>query len=437
MQRRPRSAFLIHTGYAAVLCLLGFAAFEVFRLHSASTSIRLQAYERFVEEDDAISSLRRDVWLAANVSRDYLLSANPERDRQFESQLRQIRTDSETNLALLERFDPGRTRETALRPKVLNYLRSLSTLSAAEQLREFVPLRTAALDAVESFTEQAQADVHRVLSTVAEERRRTTDRIFYLLCAVFVVALAVAVVTMRYAIRYERERQRFFDETARAKRELERLSASLLEVQEEERRSLARELHDELGQILTALRMELSHSLARSGDAPERARLERARALAETCVSTVRNISLMLRPALLDDLGLAAALQWQLQQLRLRSGIETHFAANDSGERLSDAVRTCVFRIAQEALNNCEKYAGAANVRVTLEISAAALSLLIEDDGRGFRSEGPHDGAGLLGIRERVGHLGGVCVFDTSTGGGARIAVTLPLEKEAPVIEVS
>lgn len=420
-----------------MLCLLGFSAFEVFRLHNASTSIRLQAYERFVEEDDAISALRRDVWLAANSSRDYLLSAHGERDRQFDSQLRQIRMDSETALQTLDRLDSARTKNMALRAKVFRYFNSLSTLTAAEQLREFVPLRTAALDAIEAFTEESQSDVRRVLATVADNRRRTTNRIFYLMCVVLVVALVAAAVTARYAIRRERERQTFLEETAKAKCELERLSANLLEVQEEERRALARELHDELGQILTALRMELSHSLARSGDAPERARMERARALAESCVSTVRNISLMLRPALLDDLGLTAALQWQLQQLQLRSGVLTHFTANDSGERLSDAVRTCVFRIAQEALNNCEKYSGAANVRVALEISDAALSLAIEDDGRGYRSGEPHSGAGLLGIRERVSHLGGVCVFDTAACGGARISVTLPLAASAREIEVS
>lgn len=437
MNARPSSAALIHAGYVAVLCLLGLAAVEVFRLHSASTSIRLQAYERFVEEDSAISELRRDLWLAANISRDYLLNTQADRERQFESQLRQIRADSESALVTLSRLNAARTRDMALRDKVSRYLESLSTVTAAEQLREFVPLRTTALDAIELFTEQSQADVRRILSSVAEDRRRTTDRIFYLVCAVFVVASIVAATTARYAIRRERERQRLLDETAKAKSELERLSASLLDVQEEERRSLARELHDELGQILTALRMELSHSLARTGDAPERARLERARSLAETCVSTVRNISLMLRPALLDDLGLAAALQWQLQQLQLRSGIETHFSSNDSGERLTDPVRTCVFRIAQEALNNCEKYAKAANVSVTLEITACELKLRIEDDGLGFRKSETKDGAGLLGIRERVANMGGACAFDTASSGGARIAVTLPLEKDAMIFEVS
>lgn len=437
MNARLSSVALIHIGYAAVLCLVALAAVEVFRLNTASTSIRLRAYERFVEEDSAISSLRRDVWLAANISRDYLLSTRPDRERQFETHLRQIHADSEAALARLSRLEAARTRDLALREKVSHYLDNLSTVTAADELREFVPLRTTALDAIEAFTEQSQADVRRVLSTVAEDRRRMTDRIFYLVCAVFVVALLVAASTARYAIRREGERQRLLDETAKAKSELERLSASLLDVQEEERRSLARELHDELGQILTALRMELSHSLARTGDAPERARLERARSLAETCVSTVRNISLMLRPALLDDLGLAAALQWQLQQLRLRSGIETHFTSNDSGERLSDAVRTCVFRIAQEALNNCEKYSRAANVTVSLEITACNLSLRIEDDGLGFVNNRTKDGAGLLGIRERVANLGGACTFDTASGGGARIAVMLPLEKDAIMFEVS
>jgi len=437
------ASMMIHFGYLAVLALVAFAGFEVYRFQSANTSIRLGAYELYMRQDEALASLRRGIWTAANAGRDYFLSAKPDRRDRFRAQLEQIRREAASAVAALDRLDRARSLGLAVGPKVDAYLTGLEGLARQpdyprappDQLTELVPRRTAALEAVEQFTRLAQRDVHNVLASVARERAQTARRALALIAAVFVAALLLAGLTARYAVRRERERRRHLAETARARADLEQLSARLVEVQEEERRTLSRELHDEVGQTLTALRMEISHALRVIHDPEPRARLERARRLAEDCVHCVRNISLMLRPSLLDDLGLGAALQWQLDQLARRSRIETSFHANDSGEHLPEAVRTCVFRTAQEALNNCEKYSSASRVAVTLEVGAGYLALEVCDNGVGIALNAqsmPPRGTGLLGIRERVSRLGGTLTIDSPPGGGARICVRLPVPEPAP-----
>jgi signal transduction histidine kinase len=148
----------------------------------------------------------------------------------------------------------------------------------------------------------------------------------------------------------------------------------------------------------------------------------------------VRHISLMLRPSLLDDLGLGAALEWHLNEFSRRSGIQSEYVAEEEMPELSDEMRTCVYRVAQEALNNCEKYSRATKARLVLRISEASLMLEIGDNGDGFEltSRGlPARGTGLLGIRERVSRLRGSTLIDTAPGGGTRVVVTLPLDRIA------
>ena len=170
------------------------------------------------------------------------------------------------------------------------------------------------------------------------------------------------------------------------KGELQQLSARLLEVEEEGRRRLSRELHDEIGQTLALLQIEISHAQAMLAAQPAaaRERLQRARELAERTVQTVRNISVLLRPALLDDLGLVPALQFQLEDFLRRSGIACEFVEEGVADHLPDSVKTCVYRVVQEALHNCEKHSGARKVRVAVRQLPDCLVAEIEDDGRGF-----------------------------------------------------
>src|SRR5262249_43323249 len=155
--------------------------------------------------------------------------------------------------------------------------------------------------------------------------------------------------SLQYAENLEREADRNFADVEQAREELQKLSARLLEVEEEGKRQVARELHDEVGQSLALLQIEISHALAslQGSETPLRQRLERARGLAERTVQMIRNISLLLRPSLLDDLGLVPALQFQLEDFQQRSSIACDFIEEGVADNLPDPIKTCVYRIVQ------------------------------------------------------------------------------------------
>ncbi len=206
----------------------------------------------------------------------------------------------------------------------------------------------------------------------------------------------------------------------------EQLSARLITVQEEERTRLSRELHDGVGQTITALKMELARlaTPAAEGDA---VRLERARAHADEALRTIRNASLLLRPTLLDDLGLDAALEWHAQDFRQRTGIqcELRYSLPDA-QALPEAVRTCVYRTVQEALNNCEKHANAGHIRVDISADERGLRVSIADNGWGIQDATKSPRLGILGMRERASMLGGNLTVESNTGQGTRVTLFVP-----------
>jgi signal transduction histidine kinase len=255
------------------------------------------------------------------------------------------------------------------------------------------------------------------------------------------LSFAVAGFSLRHAANLERRAEIHFNEVEKARGELQQLSARLLEIEEEGRRRLSRELHDEIGQTLALLQIEISHVQAALTNQPGRVteRLERARALADSTVQTIRNIALLLRPALLDDLGLVPALQFQLEDFQRRSGIACEFVEEGVAEQLPDIVKTCAYRVIQEALHNCEKHSEATKVRVSVHQVGNWLIAAIEDNGQGFaiNPQGMPDqrtGLGLLGIRERAAIAGGSLNIDSKLGQGTRITLRIPLTAAASPI---
>ena len=148
--------------------------------------------------------------------------------------------------------------------------------------------------------------------------------------------------------------------------------------------------------------------------------------LLEDSIAVVRNIALLLRPPMLDDLGLLAALQWQAREVTRRSGIRVKIAAEGIPENLPDSLNTCIYRVVQEALHNVVKHAPAHTVRVSVRSEQGHIYLSIQDDGRGFHAE-EERGRGLLGMEERVSHLGGSFALESEPGEGAILRVILPV----------
>jgi len=218
-------------------------------------------------------------------------------------------------------------------------------------------------------------------------------------------------------------------ELERSRSDLRKLSANLVNAREDERRRIARELHDELGQRLTALKMELA-ALATQPDAPTREqRIASMVEMVDDTVASVRRIATELRPLMLDDLGLVAAIEWLAQNWSARMGVRVKLHLEPRLPEIGDAATIALYRVVQEALTNIARHARAREVRIELRRGAGALRLSVQDDGVGFDEtsiyrEGSH---GLMGIRERTHMLGGELRIGNARQGGGRISVRLPL----------
>jgi PAS domain S-box-containing protein len=231
-------------------------------------------------------------------------------------------------------------------------------------------------------------------------------------------------------------RKQYEDDLRRQQQELRELSARVLEAREEEKTRIARELHDELGQLLTALKMDLSWLRERlpAGELADKA--DEMAGMLDHTVSSTRRISADLRPLMLDDLGLAEAAGWLVEDFSKRSGIrvEARIAEDIPLENLSRSASTAVYRAVQESLTNIARHSGAKNAWVLIEVDEGALYVEVEDDGRGIA---PQDLAksrslGLKGMRERVAYLGGALEIGRAPRGGTRLRLRMPLRGMLP-----
>jgi len=227
------------------------------------------------------------------------------------------------------------------------------------------------------------------------------------------------------------DRKRTEDEFRRSTDQLRELSARLQSVREEERTHIARVIHDELGQTLTGLKMDVAW-LQRHLDRQQPAFLEKTQAMSDlidTTIQTVRRISSELRPGILDDLGLVATIEWQLQEFQTRSGIQGKLISAPEETTLDADGATAAFRIFQEILTNVARHAQATQVEVTLEESASFLTLQVQDNGRGMTESEVHSprSIGLLGMQERARLRAGEVQIQGTPGKGTTVTVRLPL----------
>ncbi|VVE14832.1 histidine kinase [Pandoraea terrae] len=229
----------------------------------------------------------------------------------------------------------------------------------------------------------------------------------------------------------EAEMRRQAEDDLRASRgQLRELSAYLQSVREEERTRIARELHDELGQSLTALRLGLSviETQAARGNDDWRRELQGLKDIADNTVDAVQRLATDLRPALLDELGLGPAIEWLAESLGERSALQCDVTLPTEPVEIGAALSTGVFRIVQEALTNVARHGQASRVAVSLHVTRRTLHLSIEDNGRGMENA-PSCGRkrlGLLGMRERALMLGGRLTVTSAPGAGTRVAAELP-----------
>jgi signal transduction histidine kinase len=244
----------------------------------------------------------------------------------------------------------------------------------------------------------------------------------------FASGLLLVLGSMAYIARLDRQTRARYVELARSRHALRELSARLVDAQETERRAISRELHDEVGQALGALLVDIGRlSTTLSEDHPEvRAQLDNLKSVAEGTFQSVRNIALLLRPSMLDDLGLAAALEWQGREVSRRSQLEVSVESESVPEDLPDEYKITVYRLVQEALNNAVRHSGARNAKVEARREANSILVRVIDDGRGFDAVRSR-GMGILGMEERVKRLGGTLRVESQPGKGATVTAELPI----------
>jgi PAS domain S-box-containing protein len=220
-----------------------------------------------------------------------------------------------------------------------------------------------------------------------------------------------------------------------SREQLRRLARRIEATREEERTGIARELHDQLGQALTALKMDLG-SVSRSlqkGRSVEPELLRQMTQLVDATIHDVQRISSDLRPGILDDLGFVEAVRWQLARFRDRTGIPCHLSSTVDGEGLSRSASTALFRVFQELLTNIARHAAASTVRVEVAGDGETITLTVADDGRGITREQieARESLGLIGIRERVLAVGGCIEIRGEAGRGTTTRVSAPLSWRA------
>jgi PAS domain S-box-containing protein len=214
--------------------------------------------------------------------------------------------------------------------------------------------------------------------------------------------------------------------------DIRQLASHLQDVREEERAGIAREIHDELGQQLTGLKMDISWISKRKlveGDEELKQKAISIMNLLDTTIKTVRRIATDLRPSILDDLGLIAAIEWQSQEFERRSGIRTEFISSIEEFNHSSAIAIGLFRICQESLTNVARHAAATRISISLQEEDEYILLAIEDNGKGFEvgKIGDKKTLGLLGMKERTQMMGGEFRIDSHPGKGTTLFVTVPI----------
>jgi len=231
------------------------------------------------------------------------------------------------------------------------------------------------------------------------------------------------------------ERVRAEEALRRSREELRELASGMDSVREQEKSRIAREIHDELGQALTALKLDTAWLAERlpAGQTGAAGKLKAMDAMIDATVAATRRISADLRPLVLDDLGLVSAAEWLVQEFTQRTGIPCELAVGSPDLELKDPHATAIFRVLQESLTNVARHAQARRVEVGLARADGAVTLSVRDNGRGFNPGDPRrpNSFGLMGLRERMSLLGGEVRIESQPGRGTTLHVQIPLEEKA------
>src|SRR6202140_5512751 len=435
---RQRPWLVLVGGFGGLLLLMAAAETGALLFLNSWRHSGAELQGHFLARNRTLEKIRANIYLSGTFARDSLLAPEISGAKAQIATLASLRHDTDV---LLDSYSQSLEPEEnvpfrTLRNEIDAYWKVLDKTfgwSSDERNKyrfpffyeEMVPRRTSMLqiaDRIATLNEDALKRGDTQLGALF-------GRLQFGLVAMIVITLlggaSLAALTIFHILRLEGEVQERLKESVQARAGLQELSAKLVRAQEDERRSLSRELHDEVGQSFSAVVMEAENLLDLDPAAEVRLRLESIRDLAERGINEIRNMALLLRPSMLDDFGLTPALDWQARETAKRTGMRVQVASNLADE-MPEEHKTCIYRLVQEALNNCARHAQASTVQVSVIGRQGKILVSVQDDGSGFDPQRVR-GLGLLGMEERVRHLGGSFEIDSRPGCGTLLRVALPL----------
>ena len=422
--------------FGLLLLLMAFSGLSMWR----ETATQFENWEglsrSYQTSERSLQQIRSDVQVSGLLVRDYLLDPTPANAASYKDRLLANRAGMSSELdRLANTIDREHAPKLALlRAGLQLYWDALDPIFAwtpAEKqsrssafLRDnVIPRREAALKLAGEIERLNEAN-HSSRQREMDSSRAQFDRMFrYAAALLFAIGVLVAVASVLRVSQLEKS-------ASEKNRELRYLSQRVVHAQEEERRSISRELHDEVGQMLTGLRMDVAH-LGKLHAAPEeefQAKIEECRVVLDQTMQSVRDLAMGLRPSMLDDLGLGPALEWQAREFARRYDIPVNLEVEAPLDNLNDTQKISIYRVVQEALTNCARHARAKSIGIQLREQGSSLQLAVVDDGVGLGPRaGKGGGLGLMGIQERVRELGGHLSILSGPHQGTTLAVDIPL----------
>jgi signal transduction histidine kinase len=440
---KSRSSFVLALGFGTLIALIAILGIGAIRRARAIYNEMESVQSAYLQTETFRRDIATDMYLADILVRDYLLDPSPQNAPLHRQQLLEIRSSLQKRLDVLatRMAESDSPRLERLQTEVQGYWDSLDPIFAwtpqekAERSWSFLrhnvlPRRQAVVDLAREMAKLNRDNLER-------ERERTRDsqqvlQAFLSRMLTFALAFGtlVAFLTTYRVATLERRHEEQRKEIEQTQANLRKLSSGLVQAQEGERKALSRELHDEVGQTMTALGIEIGHLEKLRAADPQafHDHIEDAKQLNMKAMRAIRDLAMGLRPSMLDDLGLEPALQWQGREFSRHTGVSASVQVGGVLDDLSDAQRTSIYRVVQEALTNCARHAKAKNVLVSVRAEDNQVVVVVQDDGVGFDpSARLRSGLGLLGMQERIQELEGSLKIISGRGRGTTLRAEIPV----------
>jgi signal transduction histidine kinase len=430
---------ILLASFGGLLALMIVAGVSSLRLLRQLDTIEQEVNRRFSSRGQALSAIVISVHVYSDQMERFLLQDGQAKNNSSAAEVTSHGTDLHAALNsypaprepeeqfLIQEIEQECAKEEASFSQVIRWRAPYRHQRAEQYISEqIIPRRTHILEVtrdISTLNGRRLVEENQVLATKFQDLQA---RLMTMIVLSPIAGLLLSVLAGGYILRLEKQGHLRYEALAHSRHELEGLSARLVEAQEKERQAISRELHDEVGQTLGALLVDLGQlaKLVSQDDVSIQGQISRIKSAAESAVKSIRDMALLLRPPMLDDLGLIPALEWQAREISRRGNMEVEVHSERISEDLSDETKVCIYRIAQEALNNAATHAGAKDARVSVVQDAENITLEINDDGHGFNADRVR-GMGILGMEERVKRLGGSFSINSAPGSGTTVRVTL------------